>query len=168
MSRHWLAAACLTLALIGCDAAPQQSPELLELRESLLLDTAPSGAMTLTEAAEQWPIEGTVVLTGRVYAEDQEPWEPNQASFLMSVLPEAGHDDPEHADNCPYCKRRAAQAPKAVVQFADAEGNALPFGAQPLFELQRNDVVTVRGTIESFDLNLFVVRATAMHKQSAP
>lgn len=162
-----LALVMLVLVLLGfagCESTPQPSAELLHQRGRLLLAEAPEGAISLSEAAEQWPVEGEVAITGRVYAEDQDPWEPNQASFLLSVLPESGHDDPEHADNCPYCKRRAAKAPKAVVQFADAEGNPLPYGAQSLFDLKRNDVVTVRGTIESFDMNLFVIRATGLYK----
>jgi hypothetical protein len=134
-----------------------------------VMTAAPEGAWTLAEAAEKWPLgdaNGEVVLTGRIFAEDQEPWEPNQASFLMSVLPEKGHDDPEHADNCPFCKRKAAMAPKAVIQFVDASGAVLPHGAQQLFGLNKNDIITVRGTIKSFDLNLFIVHANGLYQGS--
>lgn len=166
-----VAVATLTLAvLVGCDTVatktPELSPEMLSQRDALTLDVLPDGKLSLAEAAEKWSLgeaNGEVVLTGRIFAEDQEPWEPNQASFLMSVLPEKGHDDPEHADNCPFCKRKAAMAPKAVIQFVDASGVVLPYGAQQLFGLKKNDMVTVRGTIKSFDLNLFIVHANGLY-----
>lgn len=172
--RRVVAVAALTLAVfVDCDTAtkpsPENSPEALSQRDTLTLSAAPEGSLTLAEAAEKWPLgeaNGEVVLTGRIFAEDQEPWEPNQTSFLMSVLPEKGHDDPEHADNCPFCKRKAAMAPKAVIQFVDASGTLLPYGAQQLFGLKKNDVVTVRGTIKSFDLNLFIVQANGLYHGS--
>ncbi len=159
----------IVLIVAGCGEAskPAVSPELLSARQSLRLSEAPETATTLTDLAESWAperLEQQVVLTGRVYADDQVPWEAEQASFLLSVLPEKGHDDPEHADNCPFCKRKASLAPKAIVRFTDPSGNVLPFGAQQLFELTKGDVVTVRGTIESFDLNVFIIRADGMYK----
>ena len=57
-------------------------------------------------------------------------------------------------------------APKAVIQFVDASGAVLPYGAQQLFGLKKNDVVTVRGTIKSFDLNLFIVQANGLYHGS--
>ncbi len=161
-----LAPLMLMLTFVGCDSEPTTSPEVLRQRAALTLPTAPSGAITLAEAAEKHSageLSGEVLLVGRVYAESQDPFEPGKASFLLSVLPEKGHDDPEHADNCPFCKRKAAMAPKAVVQFLGSDGAVLPYDAQELFELKAGDVVTVRGEIESFDLNLFNVNASGIH-----
>ncbi len=156
----------MLVTFIGCDVGSKISPELLRQREALTLPVAPSPALTLAEAAEQFEageLGDEVNLVGRIFAENQEPWEPGQAGFLLSVLPEKGHDDPEHADNCPFCKRKAAMAPKAFVQFVDASGVVLPLGAQELFALNKGDVVTIRGKIEAFDLNVFRITASGIH-----
>lgn len=152
------------LTLVGCDSTNQPSQEVLSYRDSLILDNAPADALTLDQAAEKWPMEETTItLTGRVYAEGQDPWDPNQASLMLSILPDQGHDDPEHADNCPFCKRKAAKAPKAVVMFQDAQGNTIPISAKTLFDLERGDLATVRGKVTAFDLNVFTVIADGIH-----
>mgnify|MGYP001164626519 CR=1 FL=1 len=103
------------------------------------------------------------VVIGRVYAGDLEPWDAGKASFLLAELPAEGHGDGHDADNCPFCKRRAAQAPTAIVQFLDERGKVIAHDARQLFDLQKNDVVTVRGRAVRGELNSLVVTADAIY-----
>lgn len=111
-------------------------------------------------------VEEAVVVVGRVYAGDLEPWEAGKASFLLAELPAEGHGEGHDADNCPFCKRRAAQAPTAIVQFLDDRGQVIAHDARQLFGLKKNDVVTVRGQATRGKLNTLVLTADAIHVHS--
>ena len=52
---------------------------------------------------------------------------PGKASFVLSEAPAKGHDHGagHDADNCPFCRRRAADARMAVVQFVNDQGEVL-------------------------------------------
>lgn len=117
---------------------------------------AQPAAAPLAPGAEVWVV-------GRVFAGDFEPWENGQASFLISELPEQGHGAGHDADNCPFCKRKAAQAPKAMVRFRDEAGQTLPIDARKLFDIQTQDVVVVRGTATVGELNTLIIDATSLH-----
>lgn len=104
-----------------------------------------------------------VWVVGRIFAGDFEPWENGQASFLISELPEEGHGAEHDADNCPFCKRKAAKAPKAMVRFRDEAGRTLAIDARKLFDLKTQDVVVVRGTATVAELNTLIIDATSLH-----
>jgi hypothetical protein len=92
-----------------------------------------------------------------------EPWDTGKASFLIAELPDEGHGEGHDADNCPFCKRKAAKAPTAIVQFVDAAGQVIPIDARKLFGVDKKDVVVIRGQATAGELRAMVVTATDMH-----
>jgi hypothetical protein len=175
---------------IGC-RSERVDAETAKLRQQLLVATEPEGAVTLTELATQLGVikpddsqapedipttadvqtpdqTGTLsaesaVVVGRIFAGDMEPWDTGKASFLIAELPDDGHGEGHDADNCPFCKRKAAQAPTAIVRFVDSTGQVIPIDARQLFGVDKKDVVVVRGTAVPGDLGAMVISATAMH-----
>jgi hypothetical protein len=106
-----------------------------------------------------------VWVVGRIFAGDFDPWEQGRATFLISELPEEGHGEGHDADNCPFCKRKAAQAPKAMVRFADEKGQTVGIDARELFGLKTGDVVAVRGSAKVGELNTLMIDAAALHRK---
>ena len=80
----------------------------------------------------------------------------------MMELPDPEHatDDPDHADNCPFCKRRALKAPKAMVRFVNESGEPIGSSASTLVGVQAGDTVTVQGKA-TFEPNLNLVTIDA-------
>lgn len=177
------AAGLVGLAISGC-GQPSQDPQVLAIRDQYVVADEPAGALTLTQLAQRLEAPAaqadpeaeagetteaaaatpeSAVVVGRIFAGDLEPWEPGKASFLLAELPAEGHGDNHDADNCPFCKRRAAQAPTAIVQFLDERGQVIGHDARQLFDVQKNDVVTVRGQAVRGELNTLVLTAEAIH-----
>ncbi|MFG0254717.1 MAG: hypothetical protein ACF787_06415, partial [Rhodopirellula sp. JB053] len=57
---------------------------------------------------------------------------------------------PDHEDNCPFCKRRAANAPKAIVNMVDEAGTILPTDARKLLGVSEGDRIVAVG-MATFD-----------------
>jgi hypothetical protein len=112
-----------------------------------ILETEPAGALTPTDIKESGDQTALMVLAGRIDAGDIEPFQTGAASFIMSQLPDQSHagGDPTHADNCPFCKRKLKNAPKAVVRIVDDSGSVLPVDARQLLGVSKGDVVVVQG-----------------------
>ena len=107
-----------------------------------------------------------VLFVGRVAADEHETFVPGQASFLVTEIlaGEQGHGGKDHADNCPFCKRKAAAAPRAAVQFLDAAGQTLDIDGRKLFGIAPGDTVVIRGTGElQTELDLFLVTADGIY-----
>ena len=137
----------LAIVLAGC--GPTNAPPTSAKADSqLLLPAEPAGAITPTEAMESHTEAKPIVLAGRIDAGDFDPFESGQATFMLSELPDAAHagDDPDHADNCPFCKRKLEKAPKAVVKIVDSAGEVMPVDARDLLGIAKGDVVVVRGS----------------------
>ena len=174
--------------LVGCTESttePQASvvPESNEYR----LADRPDDAMSLTDAMDELtenqdseekqdekPAESVsselpaaeLTLIGRIDAGDFDPFEKERAAFLISELPPEGHgaDDPDHADNCPFCKRRAEKAPKALVEIVDASGTPLPNAANTLLGVSKGDRVVAKGEV-SYDstVNMLKMRTSSVY-----
>ncbi|TWU05703.1 hypothetical protein [Stieleria varia] len=136
------------------------------------VDTAGSEPTNVQESSdESEPAasdDGTVLIAGRISTGELEPFEPGQASFVMTQLPDEGHaaDDPEHADNCPFCKRELKNAPMALVRFNDEQGETLPISAKDLFGLAAGDVVVIRGTADYVDgPNMVNIQANGIYRR---
>ncbi len=129
--------------------------------------TAPPDATVTGETATgpdlAPPVAESVVIVGRIFAGDMEPWDTGKASFLIAELPDEGHGEGHDADNCPFCKRKAAKAPTAIVQFVDAAGQVIPIDARKLFGVDKKDVVVIRGQAAAGELRAMVITATDMH-----
>ena len=106
--------------------------------------------MTPTEIKETVTEPTSLKVAGRIDAGEIEPFQKGIASFVISQLPDDSHagGDPNHADNCPFCKRKLKNAPKAVVQFLDADGKVLQVDARELLGVAKGDVVVVQGTAQ--------------------
>jgi hypothetical protein len=87
----------------------------------------------------------------------------DKASFSLLEIPDDHAQKPGHKpDDCPFCKKRAANSPIAAVQFVGADGKELPIDARTLFGLREGQDVVIRGT-GVFDpkLGIPVIQITA-------
>ena len=137
----------VVLAGVGWYVATKPDPRLVSLREKLVLASEPADPLTPTEVKESFIEPTEFALAGRVDAGEMEPFEDGKATFVLSQLPDKAHagGDPNHADNCPFCKRKLRLAPKVMVQFLDAEGNIIAVDARDLFEIEKGAAVVVQG-----------------------
>lgn len=164
---HWLPV-CLVAMLVvcGCESAPDKTRS--QEHAALILSEEPAGALSPTEVMENDPSETEIVLAGRIHAGDIDPFQAGQAAFMLTQLPDEGHgaDDPDHADNCPFCKRRLEKAPKAIVQFLDANGDVIKTDAKAMFGVAKGDAVVVRGKVRYQEAtNTLSVDATGLFKR---
>lgn len=119
------------------------------LRGQLVMPAEPAGAITPTAAKEKLAKEPQpVVIAGRIGAKGgMDPFLADRASFVLVEIPaedhakKPGHDN----DNCPFCKKRQANAPMTAVQFIGTDGKVIPIDARKLFGLQKGADVVVRG-----------------------
>ena len=118
------------------------------VRGQLLLPAEPAGAVTPTAAKQKLTnAPQPVVLAGRVGARGMDPFLENKASFVLLEIPaddhakKPGHDN----DNCPFCKKRQANAPMTAVQFLGADGKVIPIDARKLFGIQKGSDVVIQG-----------------------
>ncbi|QDV44407.1 hypothetical protein Enr13x_42730 [Stieleria neptunia] len=180
MSRFPYAAALLTgLTLVGCgdssetsfeNASPASLGSTATQDGSLVLTEMPEGEIvTPTEIKEAGTDEISVVLGGRIDAGAADPFQPGQLAFMISQLPDEGHgeDDPEHADNCPFCKRKLENAPRAIVQFKGADGSILEGDARQSLALDKGDIVYVTGMAQyNPAVNTVMVNAKGVFRKS--
>ena len=141
------------------DDSAADTADTADTAEPATADTGAASAPAIAEASD-------VTLVGRIYAGELEPWEDGKASFMLSELPEDGHGEGHDSDNCPFCKRRLAKAPTAIVRFVDAQGETLPIDARKLFGLEKGQTVVVRGTVVAGEFNSIVMIADQMHVRS--
>lgn len=171
MQMSFLAVTIVLLAFAGCSKEPGMSPELLELRDRFWSASPIEGPVQnptdIKEIADLPPDadlpEGPALIEGRVDAGDFDAFSDGEATFILSQLPKEGHgeDDPDHADNCPFCKRTLQNAPKVLVRFVGDDGKVIPIRADKLFPIAEGDVVLVQGDAE-FDAAVGTVMMTAM------
>ena len=136
--------------------------------QQLLLSEKPEGDIhnpTDIKNAEGESVVG--ILAGRIDAGEQSPFQAGQLSFMVSQLPEEGHaDDPDHADNCPFCARRLKNAPKAMVTFVGPDGAAIGGDAQEGLGLSKGDIVYVVGSAQyNKSVNTVLVKADAVFRE---
>ena len=139
-------------------------------RARFVLADEPPDAMTPTDAKELATEPVEMVLAGRIDAGDINPFQAGKATFMISELPDEEHaaGDPDHADNCPFCARRLAKAPKAIVTFNDKDGNAIEIDSQSLFDISKGDAVVVKGTVHYQEAtNTLQVDASGLHRRGS-
>ncbi len=183
--------ALLTLMVFaGCGQSLSSSSDTGVNRTTVsseyLLATEPANAISLTQAAEALSTvsatesaDGTqesgtalaatqvVTLIGKIDAGDFPAFQESQATFMLSELPADGHglDDPDHEDNCPFCKRRAVKAPKAIVNMIDADGKTIATDARKLLGLAQGDRIIAVGTAR-FDeaVNMLTLQCSGVYR----
>ena len=154
-------------ALVGCEST---DPEILALRQKLVLSTAPSGVTTVSkirkalmepDAAD----EIDVVLRGRIWAGiKMPPWENGKAAFMLTDA--AGHDgDDDHDPHaCPFCSRDIDDY-IAAIRFHTEDGTVVPIDSRELFDVKEKQMVIIKGRgsmnghrLEVDATNIFIVR----------
>jgi hypothetical protein len=130
-----------TTSLADADAS---APEKV-----LVLPEEPAGAIGLAQARGKLGLEPKpVVIAGRIGGKGTDPFLEGKASFSLLEIPADDHaSKPGHdADNCPFCKKRQANATMAAVQFLGEDGKPIPVDARKLFGVEKGQDVVIRGT----------------------
>jgi len=142
--RGWL------VALACCAALPAVAEvDVANVRESLVLAEEPAGAVTLAAAKGRLTTTPQpVVIAGRIGAKGIDPFLADKASFSLLEIPTDDHAaKPGHKpDDCPFCKKRAANSPVAAVRFLGGDGKEIPMDARKLFGIQAGQDVVIRGS----------------------
>lgn len=157
-------AVCITIiAIVGCSQSID--PEILAAREDLVMKAPPESTQTIAEAKSLASSATMVTLVGRIEAGDIDPFDQQIAAFMLSELPEEHEQNEGHdADNCPFCKRRAANAPKAHVTMIDESDSPILHAAPKLLGLKKGDQVIVQGTgTWNPDLNVLEVKSRGIY-----
>ena len=139
-----------------CLIAAAASVDVKQVRANLVLQKEPAGAITPTAAkAAVAKAPKRIVIAGRIAgSKGMDPFVKGKASFAMLQLPDAHASQPGHnADDCPFCKKRLAQAPMVAVQFVGTDNKELPIDARDLFGVKDGEVVVIRG-VASFNAKL--------------
>ncbi|MFM8892624.1 MAG: hypothetical protein ACKOTB_13560 [Planctomycetia bacterium] len=135
------------------------------VRGRLVLPAEPAGAVTPTAAKEALAKEPRpVVVAGRVGARGMDPFLADKASFMLVEIPaddhakKPGHDN----DNCPFCKKRQANAPMVAVRFVGTDGKELPIDSRKVVGIQKGSDVVIRGSgVFDAKLGIPVIQLTA-------
>lgn len=161
--------ACLLTVVAGvsgCQVA--EDAAIASLRSKFLLTAEPGPAMSFVDAKRNAAAQSEIILVGGVGGNDYEPFVNGKAAFFMSELVAGAHEH-EHghghsADDCPFCKHRAAQAAWVLVRFVDDNGKLITLDARQLFRLNIGDIVVVRGRGELNEaVDLFSITANGIH-----
>ena len=157
----WLAGVIVAVSALVAEA----EVDLAAVRSALVLTEPPAGAVSLGDARQSLSTTPQpVVVTGRIGAKGMEPFLQGKASFSLLEIPADDHaEKPGHnADDCPFCKKRQANATMAAVQFLGPDGKPIPADARQLFGVEKGQDVVVRGT-GVFDpaLGVPVIQVTA-------
>ena len=153
LNRRRIIVGGLSAAVVAAGRSASAQTDAAALRSKLVLPQEPLDPLTPTAAKETLLSQDApkgpqaIVIAGRIGAKGMEPFLENKASFVLQEIPaddhagKAGHD----ADNCPFCKKRSANAPMVAVQFVGADGKVLPLDARKLFGIQKGQEVVVSG-----------------------
>lgn len=155
------------LCLPGCST---EDARLESLRERYLLSSEPPAPTTIAEAKAKLSENSRVKLVGRIPADEHEAFTRGEATFFVTEIlsDDHGHSDPDHVDNCPFCQMRAANAPRAAVQFVDEQGEPLEVDARELFGIDTGDTVVIQGMARLIaKLDVFVVTADSIYLRAS-
>jgi hypothetical protein len=173
-----IVAVCCTAAVgvvpAGLLPSARGDVDVAAARRQLLLDQEPAGAVTLAAAKEKLSTTPQpIVVAGRIGGRGMDAFVKDKASFSMLEIPTDDHGkEPGHKpDDCPFCKRRAANSPIAAVQFVGADGKELPVDARALFGVAEGQDVVIRGTgifNPALGIPVIQVTAEALHVRKPP
>ena len=143
-------ACCLAIAISGgAGTVVRADADVAAIRGRLVLAEEPAGAVSLAAAKGTLTTEPRpVVIVGRIGAKGIDPFLADKASFSLLEIPADDHAaQPGHKpDDCPFCKKRAANSPIAAVRFLGPDGKEIPVDARKLFGVQAGQDVVIRGT----------------------
>lgn len=145
MFRHGCA---VLITLVACYGATVRAEiDVAAVRGGLVLADEPAGAVSLATAKSKLTTEPRpVVVVGRIGAKGIDPFLADKASFSLVEIPDDHAAQPGHKpDDCPFCKKRAANAPIAAVRFLGPDGKEIPVDARKLFGVAAGQDVVIRG-----------------------
>lgn len=128
----------------GCS---REESAIAVLRRELLLEREPSDMTSIAIAKEMVAENPDVSIIAQVSADEHNAFVRGKAVFsVIEILTgHAGQLDQNHVDNCPFCKRRVEEAPRAAVQFVGEMGDLLDVSASELVGIRPGDIVVVQG-----------------------
>jgi hypothetical protein len=139
--------------------------DMAQVRAGFVLPAEPAGALSLAAAkGKLTKVPQPVVVAGRIAGRGMEAFVKDKASFSLLEIPADDHaKKPGHKpDDCPFCKKRAANSPIAAVQFVGADGKELPIDARTLFGITEGQDVVIKGTgVFDAALGIPVIQLTA-------
>lgn len=142
--------ACGMAVWLACGGVSARAEiDVAAVRSTLVLNAEPVAAVSIAAAkAKLTAAPQPVVVAGRIGGRGTEPFGRNEATFSMLEIPTDDHaKKPGHKpDDCPFCKKRAANSPIAAVSFVGTDGKVIPVDAQKLFGLAEGQDIVVRGT----------------------
>ncbi len=137
------------LLVVACvTGAARADVDVNALTQSLVLQEEPAGAIPLAQAKAKLGLKPQeIVVAGRIGGKGTDPFLKGKASFSLLEIPADDHaKKPGHdADNCPFCKKRQANATMAAVQFLGEDGKPIPVDARKLFGVETGRDVVIRG-----------------------
>lgn len=166
-SRVWtlllLPAVCMALG--GC--AQSVPTEVLAIRERLLLEQEPQGAVTIEQARKQVAENSDVTLIVKVGNRNFTNWSAeNQTTFYVSEgFPGSDYNvGPDHDSSaCPFCKSKWKEGDSfAVVQIVNEMGEVLPHSTESIFDLAPGTTVTVEGHGLVDEAGVLIVRLSGL------
>lgn len=164
-TRQFLASAVATCVVWAVIPPVRADVDVAAERGRLLLAEEPAGALSLTAAKAKLTTEPRpIVVVGRIGAKGIDPFLAGKASFSLLEIPADDHAaKPGHdPDECPFCKKRAANAPIAAVRFLAPDGKEIPVDARELFGIKAGQDVVVRGTgVFDAKLGVAIIQVTA-------
>lgn len=142
-----LCCALLAVGVVGCDRGTVvDSADRTEIRDRVITAERPPQAMTIEEAREAAGEETELAVRGKVDAGEFDPFEPDRAEFLIRDLVSDEQNDSGHdASNCPFCKRKVANAAQALVVVTGGDGETVAEHAAKLLGIGKGSVLVVRG-----------------------
>ncbi len=135
--------------LVAIAGISMAAVDVAAARTAVLKDAEPAGAVTIAAAKAQLSTTPkAVVVAGRIGGRGTSPFGKNEATFSMLEIPTDDHaTKPGHnADDCPFCKKRAANSPIAAVSFLGADGKVIPMAAPQLLGVAEGQDVVVSGS----------------------
>lgn len=164
-SLEWCVIVAAVLAVHAGDFPARAEVTADTARQSFMLPAEPAGAVSLAEARGNLGLEPKpLVVAGRIGGKGIEPFLEGKASFSLLEIPADDHAaKPGHnADDCPFCKKRQANATMAAVQFLGADGKPIPVDARKLFGVEKGQDVVIRGTgVFDAKLGVPIIQVTA-------
>jgi hypothetical protein len=165
MAKPWLVLLVAATLVVAATAAVDAEVDTAAVRASLVLADEPAGGVSLAEARKQLGLNPKpIVVVGRIGGKGMEPFLEGKASFSLLEIPPDDHaDKPGHnAADCPFCKKRQANATMAAVQFLAADGKPVPVDARELLGVAKGQDVVIRGSgVFDASLGIPVIQLTA-------
>lgn len=166
--RHtkWIAVwgLCLGLGLLGCSREESLANVALTSTKLTLGQETP---LTLAQAIEQCASLETFLVRVKVGAGKGDAFDAKSSEFLVSEIPDGEKaSDPLHdPSTCPYCRKKAEDAPTVVVRMLDSKGKTFPGSAEQIFELKKGMHIVVKGSgVFDKELNTLIINATGLTK----